>query len=75
MSTEALAWALAQAPGTAARALAAAYSSGALRVTHDGKTIEYRTTGEIMQVIETLRGAALPSTRRPGVTLATFSRL
>ncbi|MBS7790306.1 hypothetical protein KTR66_09880 [Roseococcus sp. SDR] len=75
MSAEALAWALAQAPGTAARVLAAAYSSGALRVTHDGKTIEYRSTGEIMKAIETLRGAALPSARRPAVTLGTFSRL
>jgi hypothetical protein len=66
-----LAWAQAQAPGTAARALADAYATGTLRVTVEGRTVEYRALGDIERALSAMHAAALPATsRRPAMTTA-----
>lgn len=66
-----LAWAQAQAAGTAARALADAYATGTLRVTVDGRTVEYRALADIERAMSSLYAASLPAVaRRPAMTVA-----
>ena len=73
MNPEVLAWAQAQTVGTAARTLLDAYLLGALRVTIDGKTVEYRSAAEMERVLVLQHSATLAaSTRRPGFTLVRF---
>ncbi|WP_270937042.1 phage head-tail joining protein [Falsiroseomonas oryzae] len=74
MDPTALAWALAQPAGSRAAALAAAYTGGTTRVTFDGRTVEYRSLDELGRALAVLRGAETTATRRPSVTLASFSR-
>jgi hypothetical protein len=74
MDPDVLAWALAQPTSSRAAALAAAYTGGTTRVSFEGRTVEYRSLAEIAQALAALRGAEVPSARRPGVTLAAFSR-
>jgi hypothetical protein len=57
-----LAWALAQSVGSRAAVLASAYTGGVTRVTFVGRAIA------------ALHGAENAAARRPGVTLAQFSR-
>jgi len=74
MDPTVLAWALAQPAGTRAAVLAAAFTGGTTRVTHDGRTVEYRSLDELARALAALRGAESSAARRPSVTLASFSR-
>ncbi len=69
-----LAWALAQPAGSRAAVLASAYTGGTMRVTFDGRTVEYRSLNELGQALSVLHAAMNPSVRRPLVTLASFQR-
>ena len=70
-----LAWALARAAGDRWRALADAYATGTLRVTFEGRTVEYRSLAEIERALAAGYAAENVAARRPGVTYATFTRL
>lgn len=70
MNPDALAWALAQPAGSHGAALAKAYTSGALRVTFDGRTVEYRSVSDLARVLAALYAASLVSARRPSLTVA-----
>jgi hypothetical protein len=74
MNPDVLAWALAQSAGSRAAALAAAYTGGTTRVAFDGRTVEYRSLDELGRALAVLRGAEMSAARRPGVTLARFTR-
>ena len=74
MDPAVLAWALAQPASSRAAILASAYTGGTTRVTFDGRTIEYRSLDELGRALAVLRGAENSATRRPSVTLASFSR-
>ncbi len=74
MDPATLAWALAQPVGGRAAVLVAAYTGGVTRVTFDGRTVEYRSLDELGRAIVALHGAENAAARRPGVTLASFSR-
>jgi hypothetical protein len=69
-----LAWALAQPAGSRAAVLVAAFTGGVTRVTFEGRTVEYRSLDELGRAIAALYGAENTAARRPGVTLAQFSR-
>jgi hypothetical protein len=69
-----LAWALAQPAGSRAAVLVGAYTGGVTRVTFDGRTVEYRSLDELGRAIAALHGAENAAARRPGFTLASFSR-
>jgi hypothetical protein len=69
-----LAWALAQPAGSRAAVLVGAYTGGVTRVTFDGRTVEYRSLDELGRAIAALHGAENAAARRPGMTLASFSR-
>jgi len=69
-----LAWALAQPAGSRAAVLSAAYTGGVTRVTFEGRTVEYRSLDELGRAIAALYGAGNTAARRPGVTLAQFTR-
>jgi hypothetical protein len=69
-----LAWALAQPAGSRAAVLVGAYTSGVTRVTFEGRTVEYRSLDELGRAIAALHGAENAAARRPGMTLASFSR-
>jgi hypothetical protein len=69
-----LAWALAQPAGSRAAVLASAYTGGVTRVTFEGRTVEYRSLDELGRAIAALYGAENAAVRRPGVTLASFTR-
>jgi hypothetical protein len=71
MFADTLAWALAQAAGTRARALADAYTSGTRRVSFEGRTVEYATLAEMERALATLHAASLSAAqRRPSRTTA-----
>ncbi|MFL1464384.1 phage head-tail joining protein [Roseococcus sp. DSY-14] len=74
MDPAVLAWALAQPAGSRAQVLAAAYTGGTTRVSFEGRTVEYRSLDELGRALAVLRGAEMSSARRPGATLASFSR-
>lgn len=75
MNPAVLTWALAQPSGSRAAALAIAYTSGALRVTFDGRTTEYRSLAELAQALSVLHATQVSeSNRRPARTLVSFSR-
>ncbi len=74
MDPATLAWALAQHAGSRAAVLASAYTGGVTRVTFEGRTVEYRSLDELARAIAALYGAENAASRRPGVTLASFSR-
>jgi len=66
-----LAWAQAQPPGTPARSLADAYVTGTMRVTVDGRTVEYRSLADIERALGALHVASMSvAQRRPSVTIA-----
>ena len=69
-----LAWALALPPGNRWRGLADAYTSGTLRVTFEGRTVEYRALTDIGVALAAGHAAEVSTARRPGVTFASFSR-
>jgi hypothetical protein len=69
-----LAWALAQPVGSRAAVLVAAFTGGVTRVTFEGRTVEYRSLDELARAIAALYGAENAAARRPGMTLASFSR-
>jgi hypothetical protein len=54
--------------------LVGAYTSGVTRVTFEGRTVEYRSLDELGRAIAALHGAENAAARRPGMTLASFSR-
>ncbi len=74
MDPATLSWALAQPAGSRAAVLASAYTGGVTRVTFEGRTVEYRSLDELARAIAALRGAENAAARRPGMTLASFSR-
>ena len=74
MDPTTLAWALAQPAGSRAAVLVAAFTGGVTRVTFEGRTVEYRSLDELGRAIAALYGAENTAARRPGVTLAQFSR-
>jgi hypothetical protein len=74
MDPAVLAWALAQPAGSRAQVLAAAYTGGTTRVSFEGRTVEYRSLDELGRALAVLRGAEMTAMRRPGTTLASFSR-
>ena len=69
-----LAWALAQPAGSRAAVLVAAFTGGVTRVTFEGRTVEYRRLDELGRAIAAHYGAENAAARRPGVTLASFTR-
>ena len=68
--SDALAWALAQEPGTRAYNLAQAYTGGTRRVTVDGRTVEYASLTEMERVLSALHAAMNPAVRRGGAAVA-----
>ena len=74
MDPATLAWALAQPAGSRAAVLVAAYTGGVTRVTFEGRTVEYRSLDELARAIAALYGAEKAASRRPRMTLASFSR-
>ena len=74
MDPATLAWALAQPAGSRAAVLVAAFIGGVTRVTFEGRTVEYRSLDELGRAIAALYGAENAAARRPGVTLASFTR-
>jgi hypothetical protein len=74
MEPSVLAWALAQPAGSRAQRLAAAYTGGTTRLTFEGRTMEYRSLDEIGRALSARHAAENSTARRPGVTLACFSR-
>jgi hypothetical protein len=74
MDPTVLAWALAEPAGTRAAVLAAAFTGGTMRVTFDGRTVEYRGLDELGRTLAVLYGAENTVARRPTTTLASFSR-
>lgn len=73
MDPNILAWALAQPAGTRWRGLADAFTGGTTRVSVEGRTVEYRSLDEIARALVAGHGAENSVTRRPGITLASFS--
>lgn len=57
-------------------ALKAAYASGTLRVTYDGKTVEYGSADDLMKRIQTIESAinSAAGTPRPVAGFASFGR-
>jgi hypothetical protein len=57
-------------------ALKAAYASGTMRVTYDGKTVEYDSEAALLRRIQTIEGAinAAAGTPRPAAGYAAFDR-
>jgi hypothetical protein len=74
MIPEALTWAIAQPTGNRWRSLAEAYTAGTIRVTFEGRTVEYRSLAEIGQALAAGYAAENPAQRRPCITLARFTR-
>ena len=74
MNPDALAWAIAQPAGNRWRGLADAFTGGTTRVTFEGRAVEYRSLDEIARALAAGYAAENPGQRRPGVTLARFSR-
>jgi hypothetical protein len=69
-----LAWALARPSGDRWRSLAEAFAGGTTRVSVEGRMVEYRSLAEIGAALTAGYGAESGATRRPGLTLAGFSR-
>jgi hypothetical protein len=65
---------LAQPAGSRASVLVAAYTGGVTRVTFEGRTVEYRSQDDLGRAIAALYGAENTAARRPGMTLAQFTR-
>lgn len=57
-------------------ALRRAYASGTLRVTYDGKTVEYGAEDDLIRRVRTIESemAAAAGTPKPRRSLATFSK-
>jgi hypothetical protein len=73
MNPNALAWALAQPAGSPGAALAAAYLGGTLRVTVDGRTVEYRSMSDIATALSAVYAATASVSRRPSSAVARLS--
>jgi hypothetical protein len=74
MDPDVLAWALTRPSGDRWRGLADAFTSGTTRVTFDGRTVEYRSLDEIARALGAGHTTENSVARRPGMTLASFSR-
>ena len=74
MNPDALTWAIAQPVGNRWRGLADAYTGGTMRVTFEGRTVEYRTLDEIARALAAGYAAENTALRRPNMTLARFVR-
>ena len=74
MNSSVLAWAIALPIGNRWRGLADAYTGGTMRVTFDGRTVEYRTLDEIARALAVGYAAENTAQRRPNMTLARFAR-
>ena len=55
-------------------ALDVAIATGTTRVTHDGKTVEYRSISEMIQIRNLMRAEMASSTPGPRTTLVRFDR-
>jgi hypothetical protein len=65
---------LAQPAGSRAAVLVSAFTGGVTRVTFEGRTVEYRSQDDLGRAIAALYGAENTAARRPGMTLAQFTR-
>jgi len=74
MDPSILAWALAQPTGNRWRGLGEAFTTGTTRVTFEGRTVEYRALADIARALAAGYAAENSTARRPGTTLASFSR-
>jgi len=63
-----------KAKASRAAVLVGAYTGGVTRVTFEGRTVEYRSLDELARAIAVLHGAENAAARRPGFTLASFTR-
>jgi hypothetical protein len=68
-----LAWALAQPAGSRAAVLAAAYTGGTMRVSFDGRTMEYRSLDEFGRALAALHETENSIVRHSAVTFASFT--
>jgi hypothetical protein len=57
-----------------AGARGASGTGGVTRVTFEGRTVEYRSQDDLGRAIAALYGAENTAARRPGMTLAQFTR-
>lgn len=55
-------------------ALEDAIAAGATRVTHEGKTVEYRSIAEMIQIRNMMRGSLGSAVAAPRSTLVRFDR-
>lgn len=55
-------------------ALEEAFASGALRVSYDGKTVEYRSLADLERAISVVRAALYPADVPTRSSLATFAK-
>jgi hypothetical protein len=69
-----LAWALALPSGNRWRGLAEAFAGGTMRVSFEGRSIEYRSLAEISTALAAGYTAENMSVRRPTTTFASFTR-
>lgn len=69
-----LAWALTLPNSNRWRGLAEAFAAGTTRVSFDGRSVEYRSLVEISTALAAGYASENPATRRPSLTLASFSR-
>lgn len=74
MNPDVLTWALARPAGNRWRALADAFTAGTLRVTYEGRTVEYRALDDIRRALAVGYASENATTRRPTTTFASFSR-
>jgi hypothetical protein len=65
MTPVVLAWALALPVGNRWRALAEAYTGGTMRVTFEGRTVEYRSLSDIERALSAGYAAENTAARRP----------
>ncbi|MBF0615135.1 MAG: hypothetical protein HQL92_08275 [Magnetococcales bacterium] len=54
-------------------ALKQAYAAGVLRVTHEGKTVEYASEADLMRRIRLIEGELRASTGQPALSSVSFA--
>jgi len=69
-----LAWALALPSSNRWRGLAEAFAGGTIRVSFEGRSIEYRSLAEISSALTAGYAAENSGVRRPKTTFASFTR-
>jgi hypothetical protein len=59
---------------TQLEALEAAFASGTLSVSYDGKSVTYRSLADLERAISVVRAALYPNAVKPRSSRATFSK-